>query len=332
LPDANPLEPARFDLAQASPELRAAVAKIEAMRMPMLREPLTPAQAQEARRLGAAGGIFGAAPPPKRRPELRRISGPDGALELRCFRPERGAPRATMLHIHGGGWFTGSADMMDVALEARADALGIAIASVEYRLAPEHPYPAAPDDCEAAAVWLAKNARAELGAELLLVGGESAGGHLSAVTLVRMRDRHGFRFAGANLVYGVYDLGGVPSHAAFDGRNLILDGPSIEVAIEMFAPDAARRRDPDVSPLYAELSDLCPALFTVGTLDPLLDHTLFMYPRWVAAGNRAELQVFPGGPHGFDAFPAPERQRAHAAMDAFLARCLGALGPRMARP
>lgn len=328
MPATDPFDATRFDLAQASPELREAVAKLEAMRMPLLRKSLTAAEAQEARRLGAAGGIFGVAPPPKRTPEVKQIAGPAGALALRCFRPERGRPRATMLHIHGGGWFAGSADMMDIALEMRADALDIAIASVEYRLAPEHPYPAAPDDCEAAAIWLAKNARAELGAPLALVGGESAGGHLSAVTALRMRDHHGFRFAGANLVYGVYDLGGVPSHASFDGRNLILDGPSIGVAIEMFAPDASRRRDPDVSPLYADLSGLCPALFTVGTLDPLLDHTLFMYPRWVAAGNPAELQVFPGGPHGFDAFPAPERRRAHDAMDGFLARCLDRAGAR----
>jgi acetyl esterase/lipase len=227
-----------------------------------------------------------------------------------------------MLHIHGGGWFTGSADMMDIAHEMRADALDIAIATVEYRLAPEHPYPAAPDDCEAAAAWLAKNARSELGAELALVGGESAGGHLSAVTAVRMRDRHGFRFAGANLVYGVYDLGGVPSHTRFDGRNLLLDGPSLEVALDMFAPDRTARRDPDVSPLYADLSGLCPALFTVGTLDPLLDHTLFMYAEWIAHGSPAEIQIFPGGTHGFDMFPCPEQVQAHARIRAFLESCL----------
>jgi acetyl esterase/lipase len=229
-----------------------------------------------------------------------------------------------MLHIHGGGWFQGSADMMDAALERRADTLGVAIASVEYRLAPEHPYPAAPDDCEAAAAWLAKNAKGELGAELRLVGGESAGAHLSAVTCLRMRDRHGFRFAGANLVYGAYDLSGVPSHHAFDGRGLVLDGRAIEAFTEMFVPDASLRRHPDVSPLYADLRGLCPALFTVGTLDPLLDHSLFLWTRWLAAGNRAELEVFPGGPHGFDAFPAPEGARAQAAMDAFLAGCLAA--------
>jgi len=317
----NPFDPSRFDVRNASPELRAGVASLEAMRIPMLDHVLTHEEAAAMRRAGLIPGMP-TAPPPKRAPVVRTIQGPAGRLDLRCFQPESGRPRATMLHIHGGGWFTGSADMMDVALEARADALGIAIASVEYRLAPEHPYPAAPDDCEAAAAWLAKNARAELGADLALVGGESAGGHLSAVTVVRMRDRHGFRFAGANLVYGVYDLGGVPSHTQYDGRNLLLDGPSLEIAIRMFVPDASRRRDPDASPLYANLAGLCPALFTVGTLDPLRDHTLFLYAEWIAQGSPAEIQIFPGGTHGFDMFLCPEQRQAHAAIDAFLARCL----------
>ena len=176
-----------------------------------------------------------------------------------------------------------------------------------------------------------KNAKSELGAELRLVGGESAGGHLSAVTAVRMRDRHGFHFAGANLVYGVYDLSGVPSHSRYDGRNLLLDGPSIGIAIEMFVPDPALRRHPDVSPLYADLSGLCPALFTVGTLDPLRDHTLFLYAEWIASGSPAEIQIFPGGTHGFDMFPCRERDEAHAAIDAFLGRCLDAAGARAER-
>jgi acetyl esterase/lipase len=323
----NPFDPARFDLRNASAELRAGVAQLEAMRIPMLDHVLTSEEAKEMRRAGVIPGMP-AAPPPQREPVVRAIQGPAGRLELRCFQPKSGRPRATMLHIHGGGWFTGSADMMDIALERRADALDIAIASVEYRLAPEHPYPAAPDDCEAAAAWLAKNARAELGADLALVGGESAGGHLSAVTVVRMRDRHGFAFAGANLVYGIYDLGGVPSHTQYDGRNLLLDGPSLEVAISMFQPEYAKRRNPDASPLYANLAGLCPALFTVGTLDPLRDHTLFMYAEWIAQGSPAEIQIFPGGPHGFDMFPCAEQVQAHGAIDAFLARCLDGSFPK----
>ena len=84
-------------------------------------------------------------------------------------------------------------------------------------------------------------------------------------------------------------------------------------------PDATRWREPNVSPLYADLSSLPPALFSVGTLDPLLDDSLFMYARWLAAGNQAELAVYPGGPHGFFGDPTPIAQQAKARADAFLA-------------
>lgn len=320
------LQRACFEIDSASPELRAAVEKLEAQNLPGLDRPLTHDEARAIRAQGVTLGAFGIESASSDRAEVRRIPGPAGEIELRCFQPRSGTPRASMLHIHGGAWFMGAADMMDAAHVRQADALDAAVATVEYRLAPEHPYPAGPDDCEAAAAWLAKHARSELGAELALIGGESAGSHLAAVTLLRMRDRHGFRFAGANLVYGLYDLSGVPSHDAFNGRGLILEGPGIRAFTEMFVPDRSKWRDPDVSPLYADLAGLGPALFTVGTLDPLLDHTLFMHARWLAAGNPAEIQIFPGAPHGFDGFPAPEGPRAHDGMDAFLARCLSASG------
>ncbi len=103
----------------------------------------------------------------------------------------------------------------DLKLETMADRLEIATVSVEYRLAPEHPYPAGPDDCEAAALWLVENAAARFGTDLLMIGGESAGAHLCVVTLLRMRDRHGYSgFVAANLTYGMYDLAMTPSTAS----------------------------------------------------------------------------------------------------------------------
>ena len=139
------------------------------------------------------------------------ISGKDGnEIPLRIIAPAN--PRGVYLHIHGGGWVLGGADLQDPMLERIADNAGLAVVSVEYRLAPEHPYPAGPDDCEAAAVWLTRHAKAEFGTDALTIGGESAGGHLAAVTLLRMRDRHGYTgFRGANLVYGAYDMTMTPS-------------------------------------------------------------------------------------------------------------------------
>ena len=87
-------------------------------------------------------------------------------------------------------------------------------------------------------------------------------------------------------------------------------------------PKGVNPRDPDVSPLYADVKGLAPALFTVGTLDPLLDDTLFLYMRWIAAGNEAELAVYPGAPHAFNLFPMPLGTPANARIDAYLARAI----------
>jgi acetyl esterase/lipase len=214
--------------------------------------------------------------------------------------------------------------MQDPMLERLADATGLAVVSVEYRLAPEHPYPAGPDDCEAAAAWLARNARAEFGGDALTLGGESSGGHLSAVTLLRLRDRHGYTgFRGANLVYGAYDLSLTPSQRRFGETRLVLRTSDIVQFANAFLPAITERRDPDISPLYADLRGLCPALFSVGTADALLDDTLFMHARWLAAGNAAELAIYPGGAHGFTLFPNALAQQAEARMVAFLTRVSG---------
>jgi acetyl esterase len=241
-------------------------------------------------------GAFPLAPKSPRAREIE-IDGKGTKVKLRIIAPE-GSPRGVYLHIHGGGWVLGGADQQDPMLERIADRAGLACVSVEYRLAPENPYPAGPDDCEAAAVWLAKNAKAEFGTDALVIGGESAGGHLSAVTLLRMRDRHGFTgFRGANLVFGAFDMSMTPSQRAFGDERLILRTIDIEKFGDAFLPPHIDRRDPDVSPLYARLHDMPPALFSIGTRDALIDDSLFMHARWIAAGNKAELAVYPGGAH-----------------------------------
>src|SRR5205823_3677655 len=150
------------------------------------------------------------------------ITGKDGnEILLRVIAPAQ--PRGIYLHLHGGGWVLGGADMQDPMLERIADNTGQAVVAVEYRLAPEHPYPAGPDDCEAAAAWLVQNGKKEFGTGVLTIGGESAGGHLTAVTILRMRDRHGYTgFRGANIVYGAFDLSVTPSQRQFGNTRLVL--------------------------------------------------------------------------------------------------------------
>jgi acetyl esterase len=199
----------------------------------------------------------------------------------------------------------------------------MACTSVEYRLAPENPYPAAWDDCETAAVWLVKNAKSEFGTDILTIGGESAGALLSAVTLLRMRDRHGYTgFRSAILSYGVFDTSMTPSQRLTPENAILIGKKNIQKFSEAYLPKGVDPRDPDVSPLYSDLRGLAPALFTVGTLDPLLDDTLFLYSRWIAAGNEAELAIYPGAPHVFNLFPMPLAAPANARIDAYLARAI----------
>ena len=192
------------------------------------------------------GGIF---PAPTFLPERARdltIEGRSGPIGLRVVAPEQTAVGA-YLHIHGGGWALSAANLQDPLLVELADATGLCAVSVDYRLAPEHPYPAAPDDCEDAALWLLRDGFEELGLpELATIGGDSAGGHLSAVTLLRLRDRHAITgaFAAANLIYGAFDLSMTPSQRLWGERNLILSTPILHYFGDMFLPGLERRGAP----------------------------------------------------------------------------------------
>ena len=163
----------------------------------------------------------------------------------------------------------GGHDQQDEYLDAFVKATGLTAVSVGYRLTPEHPYPAAPDDCEAAALWLLAHAETEFGARVRAIGGESAGAHLSAVTMVRLRDRQGVMpFEAAILSYGGYDLAMTPSARNWGDRYLILSTPILRAYIDWLVPEGVDLTDPDLSPLNADLTELPPALFTIGTLDP----------------------------------------------------------------
>ena len=170
--------------------------------------------------------------------------------------------------------------------------------------------------------WLVENAVSEFGTDRIVLGGESAGANLAAVTLIRMRDRHDFRgFCGAVLTYGVYDLTMTPSARRWGERNLILTTKLMEWFHENYIPPE-KASDPDVSPLYADLSEMPPALFTVGTLDPLIDDSLFMHMRWQTAGNSSELAVYPGGIHAFNAFPIELARTANTRISDFIRNAL----------
>jgi acetyl esterase/lipase len=308
------LDPERFSEQAVSEETRAfnqRLAELSAAAPSMI--DLPPAETRAARTLG---GMFGEIVKLDHA-QVRTIPGPGGDIPLRIFTPER--IDGVHLYIHGGGWVLGTADAQDERLWELATTANVAVVSVEYRLAPEHPYPAGPDDCEAAALWLRENSQAEFGTDRLTIGGGSAGGHLAAVSLLRLRDRFGDTgFLAADLVFGVFDLSMTPSQKA-GVESAVIPTATMDWFYEHFVPDRSTRKEPDVSPLYADLRGLPPALFTVGSYDPLLDDSLFMAQRWQAAGNEAEIEVYPGGVHGFVAFPIPIAAEARERSRAFIA-------------
>lgn len=261
-------------------------------------------------------GLLGVPASPKSsRARQATISGPAGPLHLRILVPNE--IRGVYLHLHGGGWMVGSNDTWDQQLELFGREAGMATVSVDYRLAPEHVFPAAVDDCVATATWLIEHGQEEFGVNWLSIGGESAGANLAASTLVRLRDVGlAEPFRAANLLFGCYDLSLSPSVRS------ALDAPFVNRAgMEQFTAafgGGIDLRDPAISPLYADLRGLPPALFTVGSIDPLLDDSLFMHMRWQAAGNISELAVFPGGTHGFNSMEGELARAANQKMARFL--------------
>jgi acetyl esterase/lipase len=242
---------------------------------------------------------------------------PNRTIPCRVLKPQHDQPvKAVFMHIHSGGWCLSNEKSQDQMLQEIADTHGVVCLSVGYRLAPENPFPAGPHDCFDVAEWLVENAESALQAPLAFVGGDSAGAHLSmlvALHLLQHTDARfsEFRFRGMILHYGCYSLRWTPGVYSFARRvpSLVLDLDTMGAFRDAFIPGWSQEtlENPDVSPLYADLASLRgklpPALFTCGTEDYLLDDTLYMSMRWLAAGGSVDVKLIPGAPHGFISFP-----------------------------
>lgn len=266
--------------------------------------------------LQAARGQLGSRPPDPR--AIERIASHGGRqVPVRIVTPEEGPVRAAYLQIHGGGFYMDSAARSDTRNALLADALGFAVVSVDYRLAPEHPWPAAPDDCETAALWLAQEAEELFGTARLLIGGASAGANLAVATLLRLRDRGRVQsLVGTVLQFGAYDLSGQsPSGRIY----------ADEWFIQAYAGHVADRTHPDISPLYGDLHAFPPTLVVVGALDILLEDNLAMAGRLSAAGNEVDLRVYPESPHGFTSLPTAMAATALNGIESWLTARLDAI-------
>ncbi len=245
-------------------------------------------------------------------------------VACRVIRPDHAA-RAVYLHFHGGGMISGSASMMDIPNQMLARQLDVAVVSVEYRKAPEFPWPAGPDDGVAVARELLERARSDFGTERLLIGGESAGAYLSAAVALRVRDElHAIdRIDGLNLTYGIYDFGGTPSqrglrpHDGFD----VLSPEFIHLVTDCYLPGRTNdeRQAPEISPAHADLRGLPPCFVSVGTCDHLVDDSLLFAARAAAAGVDVDLFVLPELTHAFQMFDCGMTRAWAAAQSAWMA-------------
>ncbi|KXT02255.1 hypothetical protein AC578_5059 [Pseudocercospora eumusae] len=229
-------------------------------------------------------------------------------IPIRIFKAAEFPPSGIFYHIHGGGWVLQSEHYQDAMLKRYSEEANLTIVSVGYRLAPENPYPQGNEDCVDVAEWLVDEGTKEFGANLKFMGGDSAGAHLSVVTCFSLLEsRPDFGFKGLVLNFGAYELSTfLPACHAFD-MELVLTKDIIDKYIEAYLPNTTEkdRRDPKISPFWKNLMGLKlpPALFTCGTLDPLLDDSLFMSAKWAASGADSILKIYPGAPHGFSFFP-----------------------------
>ena len=264
---------------------------------------LTPAQAREYYLVRRAV----TQPPPPDVAEVRALQadGPAGPIPLRLYRPA-GSSAAQVLpvlvYFHGGGWVIGDLDTHDTLCRELANGSGCAVVAVDYRMGPEHRFPAAVDDVLAATRWVHGNAAA-LGIDpaRLAVGGDSAGGNLAAVVALAARDLGRLPIAFQLLIYPATDQRHdvYPSRAA-NGRGYLLEKATMDWFHDHYIADPAQDQDWRASPmLHADHRNLPPAFVLTAGYDPLRDEGLAYAQKLSASGNRADLVSFERQIHGF---------------------------------
>ncbi len=306
------------------PHAKALLDQMAAMNLPPI-QTLEPAMAR---------AMFDAIPVPTplksvAETEDRTIPGPAGAIPIRVYRSP--GDSGTLVFFHGGGFMVGGIASHDEVCHTLATSAGCSVVSVDYRMAPEDPFPAAPEDCYAATAWIAAHG-AELGIDTgrVAVGGDSAGGNLSAAISIMARDRGGPRIALQLLIYPAVDMDFTYPSFQENAVGYGLELASCEYFTKFYAPDESTYGDPRLSPIRAESHrDLPPALIQTAGFDPLRDQGPAYAEKLRAAGVEAACTCYEGMIHGFYNYGAEWTARADAVAEA--SRALrSVLSPAMA--
>jgi acetyl esterase len=263
----------------------------------------------------------------------RTVPGADGAVRVRVHTPTRvTAPPGEVpliVHLHGGGWVVGSPQQYDVLCTRLAHDLGAVVVSIDYRMAPEHPAPAAVDDAVAATRWLTEHGGALGAAGPVAVVGDSAGGNLAALVAIAARDGRTPPISAQVLIYPATDL----TMSTWSARHIvaapILARADMEAYVGRYLAAGVAGDDPRVSPMYvADLGGLAPALVITAEHDPLIDEGVAYADRLDAAGTPVRQTTYVGVPHGFLSIPGvcPVAHQATAEIVTFLHDRLAADG------
>ncbi|MEU3622346.1 lipase [Amycolatopsis coloradensis] len=241
-------------------------------------------------------------------------------VRVRVYLPDAAGAVPAFVWIHGGGWTIGSIDENEVASRAVCNAAKVAVVAVDYRLAPENPFPAAPDDCYAVVEWLASGgAGPSVDPGRIAIGGESAGGNLSTVVSMMSRDRSGPPLAAQVLICPVYGHpdDGFRSYTDF-AEGFGMTAGAMRFFFDQYVSDPAQLNDPYLLPLRAsDLTGLPPALVLTAEYDVLRDEGEEFARRLTDAGTKVEMTRYAGQIHGFYGLytdlPASPRSHAHVA-------------------
>jgi acetyl esterase len=229
------------------------------------------------------------------------IPGPAGRIPIRMYVPDRDRLLPALVYFHGGGWARGSLQSHDIVCRALANGGECIVVSVDYRMAPEHRFPAAIDDAVTATRWVAEHAHQfGIDSARLAVGGDSAGGNLAAAVALVLRDHGGPRLVHQLLMYPVTDYNLETASYTDNAEGYILTREAMRFYWRLYLSSESDAADVRASPLRAQdLSGLPPALVITAEYDPLRDEGRAYAEKLQAAGTPAVYREFPGMVHGF---------------------------------